>query len=105
MDTVEWMELRTDEVGVALTFFGEMMSELASNAHKGDRPGWLSMTSRDAISEVLYHAAKLAYATRQFEQGDGTPEKVREFAADVANCAMMVADIAGVLPDAPRITA
>jgi uncharacterized protein YcaQ len=81
--------------------FGEyvraMARELEANRHKGDRTGWLAQDPRVLVSEVLYHAAKLSYALRQFQQGDGPPERVLEFAADVGNTALMVADAAGVL--------
>lgn len=83
-------------------FVQAMADELAANAHKGDRAGWLTMTYREAVGEVLYHAAKLTYAARQYDQGDGPAEKIREFAADVANCSMMVADICGVLEGEAR---
>jgi hypothetical protein len=79
-----------------------MADELRANRHKGDRAGWLTMSGREAVSEVLYHAAKLAYALRQFERGEGEGRQVLEFAADVANCSMMVADVAGVLVEGER---
>lgn len=78
-------------------FIEAMADELRANATKGDRSSWLTMSSRDAIAEVLYHAAKLAYAARQHLQGEGEMDRVREFAADVANCALMTADIHGAL--------
>lgn len=78
-------------------FAGAMVRELAANRHKGDRAGWQQMNGREAVNEVLYHAAKLSYALRQYEQGDGPADKILEFAADIGNCAMMVADVAGVL--------
>lgn len=86
-----------DHVEPFETFVRAMADELRANAHKGDRAGWLTMSSREAVSEVLYHAAKLSYACRQHLQEEGELTKVREFAADVANCAMMVADIHGGL--------
>lgn len=97
MNVEQWTQRRPEEVGLLAAFTKRMRTELASNAHKGDRPGWLSAGSREMVAEVLYHAAKLSYALRQAEQGDGDPDKVLEFAADVGNCAMMVADCAGVL--------
>lgn len=82
---------------VFAAFVQAMADELRANAHKGDRAGWLTMNEREAVSEVLYHAAKLAYAARKFKRGEETAQSVREFAADVANCALMVADVCGVL--------
>lgn len=70
-----------------------MLEELRANSSKGDRPGWLSMSKEQAVLEIYYHTAKLQRAVYNRE-----PEKIREFAADVANHAMMVADICGVLP-------
>ena len=78
-------------------FVQAMADELRANAHKGDRAAWLQDDPWVLVSEVLYHAAKLSYALRQYRQGDGPAERVLEFAADTANMAMMVADSAGVL--------
>lgn len=78
-------------------FVRAMADELRANEHKGDRLGWLTMDERQAVSEVLYHAAKLAYAARKFKRGAAAPAVVLEYAADVANCALMVADVCGVL--------
>lgn len=82
-------------------FTRAMRRELEANAHKGGRSGdrgWISsMTPEKRVSELLYHVAKLAYAQRQYLQGDGTSEQVVEFAADVGNCALMVADGLGLL--------
>jgi hypothetical protein len=92
-----WLYTRPGEARCLDAFVVRMAEELAANSHKGDRDGWLNAGSRLMVSEVLYHAAKLAYALRQYEQGDGDADQVREFAADVANCSLMVADCGGVL--------
>lgn len=92
-----WLATRRDEARVLEEFVQRMAEELAANSHKGDRPAWLAAGPDTMVSESLYHLSKLTYAARQLRQGDGPPEKVREFAADVANCALMVADCAGVL--------
>lgn len=91
-DTMEWLCTHLDEEQLLTRFLRLMATELAANDHKGNRPGWLKMSSRDAVAELLYHAAKLSYAVRQFEQGDGPIEDVCEFAADCGNCALMVLD-------------
>lgn len=81
--------------------FGEyvqaMARELAANRHKGDRADWRAQDPRVLVGEILYHAAKLSYALRQFQQGEGPAGDVLEFAADVGNTALMAADAAGVL--------
>jgi hypothetical protein len=92
-----WHDTRPDEVAVLVTFTAAMENELAANAHKGDRPGWMAATPETLFGEIMYHAAKLIYAYRQHRQGDDSIEKVREFAADVANMAMMFADRVGAL--------
>jgi len=91
--TIAWLEEHPEEGYLLDRFVGMMAHELAANDHKGNRPGWLQMNESEAVAEVLYHAAKLSYAVRQFRQGDGRIEKVREFAADVANCALMTLDV------------
>lgn len=77
-----------------LPFLALMRAELHANAGKGDRPGWLTMTREQAVLEIYHHAAKLAKAMR-----DDDPASVREYAADVANMAMMALDVAGYLPE------
>jgi hypothetical protein len=72
-------------------FVQAMADELRANAHKGDRAGWLTMNRKEAVAEVLYHAAKLAYAAAHDD------DEILEFAADVANCALMVADVCDAL--------
>lgn len=77
---------------VLLPFLGMMRKELHANSGKGDRDGWLGMTSGSALEEINHHRDKLWYAV-----ATSNPEAIREHAADVANCAMMVADVCGVL--------
>lgn len=75
-----------------LPFLALMRKELHANSHKGERDGWLGMTLLTAMNELTHHHNKLGGAV---EAVDGP--QIAEYAADVANCAMMLADIAGVL--------
>lgn len=75
-------------------FLTMMEKELHINAGKGDRPGWLSMTPDVAMLEIYYHSAKLQKAVKK-----GDLDGVREYAADVANMAMMMVDVCGGLSD------
>lgn len=76
-----------------LTPFTQLMEkELHANAGKGDRLGWLQMSPGDCLLEIYYHTAKLQKAAK-----DSNTEGIREHAADVANMALMLADICGVL--------
>lgn len=93
----EWLIHRREEGDLLERFVRRMAEELAANSHKGDRHGWKSAGAKVMVTEVTYHTAKLMYALRQYEQGDGDWEDVLEFAADTANCSLMVADCAGVL--------
>src|SRR5574337_752407 len=77
---------------VLLPFARLMAKELHANAGKGDRPGWLMMTPAIGMLEIYYHAAKLQKAIK-----DGNGEGIREYAADVANMAMMLLDVCGGL--------
>ena len=45
-------------------FFLLMEKELHANCGKGDRPGWMSMSTEVATLEIYYHVAKLAKAAR-----------------------------------------
>jgi Lar family restriction alleviation protein len=82
-----------------LPFVALMRRELHANAGKGDRPGWLTMDRKTAILEVHHHIAKLQKATL-----NNDAEGIREFAADVANMAMMVVDVCGVLTENTETT-
>jgi ribA/ribD-fused uncharacterized protein len=73
-------------------FLALMDFELHANAGKGDRPGWLGMDRSTVLLEVYYHLAKLQKAVRQDERA-----AIQEYAADVANMAMMVVDVCGCL--------
>ena len=73
-------------------FLDMMDRELHANADKGDRPGWLSMSSAESLLEIYYHVAKLQKAVK-----DRDDAGIAEYAADVANMAMMLADICGQL--------
>lgn len=77
---------------VLVPFARLMAKELHVNAGKGDRPGWLSMTPAVGMLEIYYHAAKLQKAVK-----DDNGEGIREYAADVANMAMMLLDLCGGL--------
>lgn len=72
-----------------LPFLALMRNELHANAHKGDREGWLRMTLENALDEIRRHADKLIIPVMNHDRA-----AIREHAADVANCAMMLADIA-----------
>lgn len=69
-----------------------MTNELKTNAHKGD---WSELDGGEGIHELIYHAVKLALAAR-----GGHRAAVLEYAADVANHAMFVADACGSLDPA-----
>lgn len=76
-------------------FLAMMRAELHANTRKGDRPGWLTMAPDKGLLEIYWHTAKLSVAVR-----DGNEAAIREHCADVANMAMMLADVCGVLPAA-----
>lgn len=76
-----------------LPFLAMMRKELHANSDKGDREGWLKMGREAAMAEVNWHAKKLSCAMDAADL-----ERITEHAADVANCAMMVADVCHGLP-------
>lgn len=83
---------------VLLPFLVLMRAELHANAHKGDRPGWLSMDRKTAVLEVFYHMGKLHQAVHRDEAA-----AIREYAADVANMCMMLTDVCGCLDEFARL--
>lgn len=78
--------------GTLRPFLGLMAKELEANSHKGNREGWLGMTVETAMGEVDHHREKLRLAINK-----GDPDAIKEHAADVANCCMMLLDTAGLL--------
>lgn len=83
----------TGKYGDVLTPFVTLMEkELHANAGKGDRAGWLAMSPAVAMLEIYYHAAKLQKAVK-----DDAGPHIQEYAADVANMAMMLLDLCGGL--------
>lgn len=76
-----------------LAFAHEMERKLAANRHKGDRDGWVKMPHGWLLTRVLAETAELASA---LDAEDGSARITSE-AADVANFAMMIADVSGGL--------
>ena len=76
-------------------FILAMRHELSKNTHK---PGWENAGAEVMAESLVYHVSKLLVALTL-----GNVRAVREYAPDVANEAMMVADCVGVLemPPAP----
>lgn len=83
---------------VLIPFLKEMEKELHANSGKGDRNEWMKMSPDQCLLEIYYHVSKLQKALRDHD-GDG----VREHTADVANMAMMMLDICGILNVIPNI--
>lgn len=86
-----------------------MKKELEENKErKGGRSGWLRPSPMKHVLEVYYHCAKLQVALKDLETMKETKdsakraikfreELVMEYAADVANHALMVLDNLGLL--------
>lgn len=77
---------------VLTPFVALMERELHANSDKGDRPGWLRLHPGQCLLEIYWHVAKLSAAVKSLDQAG-----IAEHSADVANMAMMQADIAGLL--------
>lgn len=66
-----------------------MSAELKANAEKGT---WDAAEPQELLKDLLYHVAKLVLAV-----GAGNPVAVHEYAADVGNEALMIADVMAAL--------
>jgi hypothetical protein len=117
-DVAAWLDTRRDEVLVLDAFVRRMKIELAANAGKGDRAGWMADSPRTLLAEIQHHYVKLHACVVELDRSMGgevprplpwidddphpcdLAERVAEFAADVANMAMMVADRCGALDPA-----
>ncbi len=76
-------------------FVPHMRSELEANTFKGD--AWRCTAPEQLSHDVLYHAAKLDLAVQL-----GDEDAIREFAADVANCAAILADGLRLIDNPPE---
>lgn len=74
-------------------FADEMEAKLAENRHKGDRAGWSVMGFELLMSMLHVEVGELERAL----VAPGEAREVRRECADVANIAMMIADVAGGL--------
>ena len=82
-----------------LAFAREMEAKLAQNRHKGDREGWARESPELLLlrlkEEVFEMEVLLQTSLVDLRAGDEWERAVRGEAADVANFAMMIADVAG----------
>ena len=79
-----------------------MKAKLAKNAHKGDRDGWRCDTPNALLRRLREEVQELAHLVDvPFVNDDGTdPDFAAEVggeAADIANFAMVIADVAGAI--------
>ena len=110
---LRWLEKHPTERAAVERFASLMVEELAANNGKGNRQGWLEMDRKEALAEVHWHASKLAVAAKDAANDPGpallaprirhaeAQALTREYAADVANCALMVLDVMGLLLPEP----
>ena len=84
----------------------EMEAKLDANRHKGDRNGWrreqVSFLRRRLLEEVaeLFHEMDTKGVPGIPDERKARKARIRSECADVANFAMMIADVAGGLaPD------
>lgn len=105
-------------------FAKAMKAELRVNQHKGMRANWLARDLDRSLLELHYHVSKLHYIVmhpdeanecgcdlydKDHEDQNCSGADLRlEYAADVANCALQLVDIIGLLnpgenrPDLPN---
>lgn len=74
-----------------IDFAQAMEGKLALNRHKGDRAGWLSLTTDKLWTLLQKELVELRAAIET-----GNAEDIKKEAADVANFAMMIADKASM---------
>lgn len=79
----------SDTAPIVLWFAGEMEHKLSLNRHQGDRAGWRVCEPVRMLRRLREQAIKLESAMMTF-----SPDEIISEAADVANFAMMIADLA-----------
>lgn len=84
-------ETNIEEYKACIAVFGEkMLVELINNHDKGGRvgpEGWINYDMKLFFNEIYYHTGKLQAAIKNNDS-----ELIKEYAADIANLALMVAD-------------
>jgi hypothetical protein len=70
-----------------------MEAKLAENRHKGNRDGWIGCEATHLLIRLREEVDELERSL-MYRATSGTRQVVRE-CADVANFAMMIADVAG----------
>jgi NTP pyrophosphatase (non-canonical NTP hydrolase) len=80
-----------------LAFAQRMEAKLAKNRHKGDRNGWINCNPDELAFRIRDELAELEDALRLVRHKENIVaserEQIANEAADVANFAMMIADI------------
>jgi NTP pyrophosphatase (non-canonical NTP hydrolase) len=95
-------------------FADEMEARLAANRHKGDRSGWAKESPRWLMQRLqqeiveLHSALRLAcpecgHRRAETEADPYSSSEVIAECADIANFAMMIADVAGGMRPAPEV--
>lgn len=84
------------------TYADMMKHELSENWIKGDREEWTNGTYSidECFSEIQYHLDKLQNAVEMNKDGS-LDDSVKEYAADVGNCALIFLDVLGLIEPAP----
>ena len=92
-----------------LLFAARMEAKLAKNRHKGDRNGWINCNPDELAFRIENELAELEEALRRVRHKENIVVSEREAianeAADVANFAMMIADIYTGKPEASNAEA
>lgn len=80
-----------------LAFAKRMEAKLALNRHKGDRGGWINNTADELLERLKEELEELEGALLPHPglAKDRSQERRADEAADVANFAMMIADVCG----------
>jgi NTP pyrophosphatase (non-canonical NTP hydrolase) len=92
----DWAEVER----VTETFRQCMLKKLRVNRHKGDRQGWKASTPRDLFVRLREELSELNDALTAIEVNGNSRERRKRTAheaADVANFAMMITDVAAGL--------
>jgi hypothetical protein len=92
----EWAQVEE----ITESFRRQMIRRLAQNRAKGDRAGWMALDSKALYTHLSRNALRLAEALAAIRDNGNSRDRrvrVRRDAADVANFAMMITDVAAGL--------
>lgn len=103
---MEWLAEKDEEIERLRTVVGYFRPEVLFMAlnmemelrNNDSKPGWKSDAARDLYNRLCEESNELAKVLDGDAKGKVNKDRVRKEASDIANFAMMIADVSGAFP-------